>query len=302
MISIRNVALLGANGNLGSTILSELVIAGFNVTVLRRESSKSSTSDYPSAVTVTSIPDDFQSNDLLEALRGQHAVIACIKGSQTKVQQQLAEAAAKVGVSRFIPADFGSCDSQSEYTQRLVPLYRHKTEMREYLQELTKIHPDFSWTSLVPGHFFDWSLEFNHIFLSERRADVLDDGETKFSITTLKRIGEATARILQRPEETRNKILYVQSFRVTQTEVVAAYERATGGGSWKVVKHDSKEFEREEKAKADAGDLDAVENLVWLLGTIDADWSLRDGYAMDLLSLEDENLDLVVRETVKRFQ
>ncbi|KAG9714714.1 hypothetical protein KCU73_g16135, partial [Aureobasidium melanogenum] len=48
-----------------------------------------------------------------------------------------------------------------------------------------------------------------------------------------------------------------------------------------------------------SGDKSAVEDLVWVLGTLEADWEARDGYANDLLGLQQENLDDVVARIVK---
>jgi hypothetical protein len=221
-----------------------------------------------------------------------------IKGSQTEIQERIASACVQAGVKRFIPADFGSCDSSSDRTKALVPLYKRKTELRERLRELAKQNPSFTWTSLVVGHFFDWETEFLHIWIKERRAEILDDGEVKWSTSTLSRIGEATAKIFLNLEATKNKMIFAQSFCVSQNQVIKAYEGATGT-SWDVKQIDSKMYEKQEKAKADDGDLEAVENLVWILGTEDANWETKDTFAMKSLGLQNEELDDVVKRVVK---
>lgn len=93
---ISKVALLGADGNLGPAIMRALVENGFNVTVLKRKSSKSPTS-YPSQV---SISDDFNVPELVEALKGMDAVVITVKGSQIDLQKRIAEAAVQAGVKR----------------------------------------------------------------------------------------------------------------------------------------------------------------------------------------------------------
>lgn len=301
---IKNVALLGADGKLGIVVLQKLLDEGFNVTVLKRQSSTSS-DNYPvsKSVPVSRIPDDLALEALTKVLHGKDALVVTIKGSQTDVQKKLADACVAANVKRFIPADFGSCDSSSPLTQELVPLYKQKTELREYLMQLARANASFSWTSIVCGHFFDYSLDFLHIFLQDRRADIIDDGEKKrASISTLARVGEATARILQHTEQTANQMLYVQSFCVSQTEIVRAFEKAIGGGEWRVTKHDGEEYKNAEKAKAEDGDADAVENLVWYLGAVDADWTTREAFAMNMLGLKDEDLDEATREAVQKFQ
>jgi nucleoside-diphosphate-sugar epimerase len=296
---MAKVALLGADGKLGPAILSSLLSHGFQVTVLKRSSSKS-TDSYPPNVSVARIDDSFSVDAVTPHLQGHKAVVVTIKGSQTDIQYRIAQACVAAGVQRFIPADFGSVDSSSPWTQEVVPLYKRKTELREKLIQLSKENPGFEWTSLVCGHFFDWSLEFMHLWLKERKAEILDDGEVKWSASTLERIGDATARILLNPDATKNRIIYVQSFCVSQNQVVKAFEEATGE-KWKIIRHDSKQFEKENKKKADAGDLDAIEELVWLLGALDANWEGKENFAMKTLGLENEDLDQVVRRCVKEL-
>lgn len=182
-----------------------------------------------------------------------------------------------------------------------MPLYRQKSALRHYLIELAEKHPTFTWTSVVSGHFFDWSVEFLHLWFKERKADILDDGNVKWSASSVAQIGLATARILERPEVTKNRMIYIQSFCVSQNEVLASFEKATGA-KWEVNRLDSKQYQEERVAKRNAGDAQAIEDLVWLLGAIDADWTGRKDFAMKDLGLENEDLDEVVRKTVERLE
>lgn len=298
--NIQKVTLLGADGKLGPFVLDALLSHGFQVTVLKRASSNSNDS-YPEGVQVAKVQDDFPIDGVAETLRGQDAVIVTIKGDQTDLQYRLAQACVKAGVKRFLPADFGSCDSSSPMTQKLVPLYKRKTELREQLMQLAKEHSSFTWTSLVCGHFLDWDAKFLHLWVKERRAEILDDGDKTWSASTLSRTGEATARILKNLEATENRMIYVQSLCVSQNQVLKAYEQATGS-SWEVETLDSKQYEKQEKRKADDGYADAVENLVWLLGTVDANWETKDNFAMKALGLENEDLDDVVKRVVRKNQ
>lgn len=115
-------------------------------------------------------------------------------------------------------------------------------------------------------------------------------------------------------------MLYIQSFCVSQNEVLRAFERATssssGSGSsgngngnengeggekkWKVTKLDSKVYREEKVKKRDEGDKQAIEDLVWLLGALDANWEDRKDFAMKDLGLENEDLDAVVRRIVEK--
>lgn len=297
-MSIKNVVLVGADGNLGPGVLDGLVSTGaFNVTVFKRKSSKSK-SNYPEGVQVKLLSDDFPIDELVPALQNQDAIVSTVYGAQVDLQKRLADAAIKADVKRFIPSDFGSCDSQSKRAMELAPIYVAKSEVRDYLEKLAKENSGFSWTSLVCGHFFDWDLGFFHIDLKAKSFEILDDGEVYWSTSTFAQIGKATAAILQKPEETKNRFAYIQSFRINQNQLLKAFEKTTGE-SWNVKKYDSSDYVKERKAKADGGEKSAVEDLVWVLGTLEADWEAREGYANDLLGLKQENLEEVVARIVK---
>jgi hypothetical protein len=298
---IKNVAILGADGKLGPSVLNALLASKFAVTVMKRQSSKTQ-SNYPSSVKEVRIPDDFHVKELTRILQGQDAVVITTSGSLIDMQKSVALAAAKAGVQRFIPADFGSVDSESELARSLVPLYVHKRNLRLYLTELTEQYPKFSWTAIVCGHFFDWSLEFMHIWARDQRVDIIDDGNTKASASSLGLIAKATARVLEYADkpETKNKILYVQSFCKTQMEVKDALDRVTER-EWRVQRFESNAFLNEKKALMEKGGregADATEDIVWWLGATDANWEKNDGFAMELLDLEEEDLDAVLKSAL----
>lgn len=58
---------------------------------------------------------------------------------------------------------------------------------------------------------------------------MLDFGEHKFTATTLTKVGEATAAVLLRPEETKNQYVQVSSFTLTQRLVRETLEKKSGG-------------------------------------------------------------------------
>lgn len=301
-MSIKNVAILGVNGTLGSVLLKSLVDSGsFNVTALIREGS-SSTPPYPASQVRTAVVDDALSiTSLTPALKEQDAVIASFRFSDPGAHLRLVEAAATAGVKLFIPADFGSIDADNERARQLVPLYRHKMAVRAKAQELTAQYPDFTWTGIVCGHFFEWGIKegFFHTDLEKHVADVFDGGRHRASATTLTRVGEAVVRTLKKypDDRIRNRTLFIQSFCIDQIQLVEALEQATGS-KWSVNDLDSESFIKEKKALADGGDKTAIEDLVFVLGALDADWTTRDDFAMDLLGLEDENLPNTVKKVV----
>ena len=293
---------MGANGTLGSVLLAGLLSAGcFDVTVLRRANSTSKASSQ-TAKTV-SVPGDLPLEELTAAFTGQDAVVAAFPLSDVSQHLRLAQAAYDAGVRRFIPADFGSCDASSKQAQHHLPLYRKKTQVRDKCEELGAAAAaegkPFTWSSLVCGHFFDYGLRSGllHFDLDKRTADILDAGDIKASASTLRRIAEATVATLQRPDATANRALFIQSFCPTQLEIFASLEEATGH-VWHQRSVDSNAYLALQSKLAAEGSHQAVEDVVFVLGTVDADWTRRDEFAMDLLGLKDESLDDVIAQVV----
>ena len=304
---IKKVALLGADGKLGPSILRELVDSGFHVTILKRKSSKSP-SNYPPGVAESRVDDFFEVEGLKIALQGQDAVIVATPGSLGDLQKRLAEAAVAAGVQHFIPADFGSCDSKLALAMEWVPLYAEKTKVREFLKGLAEQHSDFAWTSLVCGHFFDWSPEFLHIWVKKRQADILDKDGQYFSASTLSQVAKATTAVLKKAShaDVRNRVLYIQSFSTTQLNVLHAFQDAVArrgppGEStqqWTINRFNAEKFVKEHRAKMAQGDNEATEEVVWALGTLYADWSWQEDFANERLGLQGEDLHDVVERVV----
>lgn len=297
-MAIKTVTLLGADGRLGPAVLTALIAANFKVQVLKRESSKSATK-YPSGVIETRIPDDFSPSSLESALKGQDAVIVTIPGTNTSLQKKLADAAVKAGVTRFIPADFGSVDSDSQRAREWVPLYIDKYELRQYLQTLSEKNKTFSWTALVCGHFFDYDPLWLHIDIPNRKADILDAGDIPASACTMATIGLATANILTKAsdERTKNTSLYIQSFCATQMEIIRSFERATGE-KFELKRIDGMVFAQEKMKEMKRGNKAATEDVVWVLGAYEADWRQMKGFANELLGLKEESLDDICKKIV----
>ncbi|KAF2759092.1 NmrA-like family protein [Pseudovirgaria hyperparasitica] len=295
-MSRRNIAIIGANGHLGPSILNALLAEpNFKTTVISRKSSKST---YPNGANVLSVSDDLPMGELIDALHGHDALLCTFGGTLVEMQIKLADACIAAGVRTFIPADFGSCDSSSPRALELVPLYVGKTKVRDYLRSQ---EDKLSWTSLVCGHFFDYGLKSGllHVDLSKREAMIFDGGDIRGSASTLARVAEATVQVLHQEAATKNRMLYVQSFCVSQNEVLKATEKVVDA------KFDVKNIDSDTYIKhlqhileENPNDGEAIENMVGVVGIIDANWEEKQDFAMDLLGLKDENLEDVVKRTL----
>lgn len=150
------------------------------------------------------------------------------------------------------------------------------------------------------GHLFDYGLGCGllQVDLSKRTVTVFDGGEVKFSATNLDTVGLAVVRVLQKEESTRDRQLYVQGLRVTQNEVLASLEAATGE-KWRVTQAKSKEGIEGQKKKAYEGDKDAIEEIVSIHGIVASDWVGRQGFANEMLGLGADDLDGTVERVLQ---
>ena len=221
-MSIKNVIIIGAGGNLGPSILRAFLNSTFNTSILSREGSRST---FPSGVNVLRANYD-SVESLKQAFQGQDAVISLVGGLALGDQNKLIEAAIAAGVKRFLPSEFGSNTADSR-TRAAVPVFNTKFDTVNYL----KSKEDFiSWTSVITGPFFDWGLKvgflgFNHV---DKTATVIDSGNATFSTTNLSQIGFAVVKALENAEATKNQYVYVSGFQTSQNELVAAIEKIMG--------------------------------------------------------------------------
>ncbi|UNI18266.1 hypothetical protein JDV02_004544 [Purpureocillium takamizusanense] len=225
--SIKNVALIGAAGGLGPTILRKLVASGaFNITAVRRKGSKST---YPAGTTVVDV--DFESpDDLKAALTGQDAVVSLVGVPGLAAQTHIVDAAITTGVKRFIPSEFGS-DLENPLARKL-PVFAHKVQVADYLAAKAR-ETSLTYTLVSNAAFLDWGLERNFLLATaDYKPALYDGGNTVFSATTLESVGDAVVGILKHPEETKNRRVYVEDIKISQNRLLALAKEVTPGKQW----------------------------------------------------------------------
>ncbi|KAI0178414.1 hypothetical protein BJ166DRAFT_620285 [Pestalotiopsis sp. NC0098] len=220
--TIRKVALAGATGNLGPSILDQLLKAGFEVTVLTRQGS---THKFPDNVHVERV--DYDSlESVTEALKGQDAFISTLADVALSKQLLLVQAAADAGVKRFLPSEFGSDASHPKTSQ--LPIYKDKLAVHSALEKEAAAGR-LTYTLVITGAFFDWGLSVGWIADARNRSITMyDGGERMFSTTTLSDVGRAVAGVLKHPDETKNRAVYVHSAALTLKRLSELGQQATG--------------------------------------------------------------------------
>ena len=140
-----------AGGNLGPAILKALdQDSHFVVSVL---SCKSSSATFPSHIKVRKVGDDYPENELLDAFKGQDAVVSVVGFAATLTQKSLIDASIKAGVKCFIPAEFGTKPNIQE-SGSSVRLHAQKEEVARYLR--SQEGKGTTWSAIYPGPFLDW--------------------------------------------------------------------------------------------------------------------------------------------------
>jgi hypothetical protein len=255
-MSIKNVIIIGAGGNLGPAVLNAfLKESSFNTTVLSRPGSKST---FPSGVKV--IRADYDSHDSLkDAFQGQDAVISLVGGMALGDQNKLIDAAIAAGVKRFLPSEYGS-NTPDKRVREFAPFLKAKTGTVDYLKSKEK---EISWTSIITNAFFDWGLRVGFLGFdgSSKTATIFDGGDVVFSGTNLHQIGVTIVKALEHADLTKNQYVLVSGFQTTQNEILAAAEKVTGA-KWTVNQASTKKHVEEGRAKVQSGDFSGFSNLI----------------------------------------
>lgn len=215
----QKIAIAGATGNLGPTIVQALLDAGFDVTIL---SQSGNTSSLPAAAKTVKV--DYSSQEsLIAALKGHDAFVSTIP--QHDAQPALIDAAIAAGVQRFIPSEFGSNIAGNANTAAL-PVFKGKKATQEYLQQKSS---EISYTLISTGLFLDWGIKAGLWLNLNGPTRIFDGGDEKHSTTLLSDIAQAVIGVLKRPDETKNRKIYVQSAAISQNELIEIAQKAKPG-------------------------------------------------------------------------
>ncbi|KAF6841605.1 isoflavone reductase [Colletotrichum plurivorum] len=225
--TIKNVALAGAGGNVGPSLLKALMDSNkFNITILTR---KAGSQNFPAGVTVKEV--DYDSLDsLTQALQGQDALINSTNSFDPKVATRVVDAALAAGVYRYVPPDFGIDPLRAHVPE--LPVFGIKGMTHKYVQaKAGESGGKFSWTIVANGPFLDWGIRtaFMGVDVRKKKITYFNDGENVVPYTNLADVGRAVVGTLLDPAETANRIVYVHSTNKSQRQMAALAKEALGG-------------------------------------------------------------------------
>ena len=140
--------------------------------------------------------------------------------------------------------------------------------------------------------------------LKSKTATICDSGTTPTNFTLLATTGLATVAILDKPTETANRYVFVNSFRTTQNEILSALQTVTHQ-KWKVEHTTCEEESRVGKEKLEKGDWSGIGQPIMGASYSGGKYDFAEGRELDneLLGLPmDEDLEATVERIVRGEQ
>lgn len=137
--------------------------------------------------------------------------------------------------------------------------------------------------------------------LKEHKATIFNHGNDTWSTSTLATIGLAVKNALLIPEKTANRYLFIDSFTVSQNQVLASLEKATGA-KWETTRVDAEAEKKTGFEKMSKGDFSGAMSLIRYINCVDGHGGNYAEYqetANELLSLPKQTLDEALAEILK---
>jgi hypothetical protein len=301
---LKNVAVVGAGGQVGTYIVDAILKAGkHNVTGLTRAGSKSTLA---AGVTKKEINYDDPST-IVEALKGQDILIITMAVTAPPgTHNKLVKAAADAGVPWVMPNEFGAGPNTQANQEALIG--PPKQQERDFIDSLDSI----SWVGIASAFWYEWSLAgagdrygFN-IEDGKREVTFFDGGEAKQCTTTWPRVGEAVAAVLALkvlPEDLndksttldsfRDQFVFIESFTASQKDMWASLMRVTGTkeSDWTVKNTTSKERYETSMEQLKKGDRMAFSRVLYTRMMYPEQPLLWKKTANEALGLKTEDMD-----------
>lgn len=242
-----------AGGQIGKYIVQALLAnEKHKVTALTREGS---TSSIPAGVHSIKKIDYSQPSTIVEALKGQDALICTLSVRATDEAEKLSRAAAEAGVKWILPNEFGNA-KEDEQLDREIIIGVKKAQDRKFIEELGVS----SWIGVATGFWYEYSLSagpWSYGFdIKNRAVTFYDDGAKQIDTTTFPQVGRGVANLLALkvlPEDEndkgttlsqfRNNFVCISSFRVSQQQIFDSLLNVTGTSreDWTVTSESAKE-------------------------------------------------------------
>ncbi|KUJ10990.1 putative oxidoreductase CipA [Mollisia scopiformis] len=308
---IERVAIVGIGGRIGSHFAEALLKTGkHTVTALVRAESKSV---LPNGVKAAPINYDDEET-LVAALQGQQFLAITLSVSAPPdAHSKLVKAAAKAGVPYVMPNIYGS----DVFNERLMKDRIYDVDSR--YKEIESLGVS-SYVILVCGFWYEWSLAcpppWFGFDVKNKKVTFFDDGKTRINVSTWLRCGSALAGLLslkELPEDEndksptvskwKNKALYIDSFKVSQRDMLDSIHRITGttDKDWEIDSEPSITRYENGKAEMKSGVRTGLAKQMYsriFFQNGDGDYESTRGLDNELLGLPKDDLDEATKRTL----
>lgn len=167
---------------------------------------------------------------LVNALKGQHAVVSTVAMEAILGQKLIIDAAIQAGVRRFIPSDFGSLSTDPAASD--LPHHVSMVEIQNYVKSKSD---QIEYTIFSIGAFTEFLVKYPFAFdFEQKTAQVWGDGTTKISSTSLNGAARAIVGALKNPEPTKNKNIHVHELVVTQSQLLSLAKKYSPQAEWTI--------------------------------------------------------------------
>ncbi|OJJ38319.1 hypothetical protein ASPWEDRAFT_148461 [Aspergillus wentii DTO 134E9] len=244
--AIRNVAIVGATGQIGKVFTEHLLKSGKQtVTALTRSGSET---QLPYGV--KNAPIDYNDEGtLIAALIGQDfLVITLALSAPPDTHSKLVRAAAKAGVRYIMPNAYGTDFYSNPKLLDDIPALKYILANVQEIEEL-----GINWIALTPNFWYEYSLGIGPFTFGfdfpNRTATFYDEGTTKIHTTTWPQCGRALAALVNLKKipvdendysvtlaQFCNQPMYISSFTLSQREMFDSINKLLGwtDDDWKI--------------------------------------------------------------------
>lgn len=239
-----NVLIFGATGLIGAHITSAILSAapqqGWSVSIFTSpetaETKSQLISDLKARGARIITGDLTAESDVTAAYEGIDTVVSCLGRPVIDKQILLVQLAdAHKDVKRFFPSEYGTDIEYGPQSKDEKP-HQMKIKVRAAIRAAKNLEHTFVVTGPYgdADGYFSARASAGSYDVKGKKAVLIGDGEGRVSLTTMRDVGKLVAAALMHPEAAKNKALKVNSFTATPKELVAEFERQTGGEKWDV--------------------------------------------------------------------
>jgi hypothetical protein len=241
---------------------------------------------------------DFSPASLESALAGQDLVISTTAGGDSDKQIRTIDAAIAAGVRRFLPHEFGH-DTLNKGISSRVLKSAGRAKVIEHLQAASKDTPDFEWVGVATGYTLDTGLLSGNMGfdMEWHSATIHGIGTETFAASSLQRVGQVVARVIDHWDEVANQYIYAAGVLTSANEVLRSAEKATQR-EFTVGNYDIEECIKEGQARIQRGYPDSgmflLERSILYDEELNASEPFRTSIVNRSLQLESEAVEDIV--------